>query len=100
MRRAASGSTPIDRGFAMKAYRVKVLSTSGAWGDQGTPLYPPASGTLPTDLTPSCMSCHKSHGNQNPFGLIYATGSAPIGENGDGSFADLCKQCHIQGYVY
>jgi predicted CXXCH cytochrome family protein len=102
MRRAASGSTPIDRGFAMKAYRVKVMSQSGFWGAQGTPLYPLQTGqtALPTDMTPSCFSCHKSHGSTKPFGLIYATGGFDFGENGDGIYQDLCKQCHIQGHSW
>lgn len=94
MYRAAGSTSPV-RGFASKAYRVKVMSQSGTWGTDGTAW---GSTGYPTDLTPSCMSCHKSHGNQNPFGLIYATGTAPIGENGDGQYQDLCKQCHGQGY--
>lgn len=100
MFRPTSSSTPITRGFATKSYRVKVMSSLGDWGTQGTPLYVDASSVLPTDLTPGCVSCHKSHGNKNPFGLVFATGTAPMTENGDGAYPDLCKQCHIQGYVY
>ncbi len=36
-----------------------------------------------TELTPSCMSCHKSHGNQNAFGLIYMVGTGTVTEQGD-----------------
>lgn len=52
-----------------------------------------------TDANPSCMSCHKAHGNNNPFGLIYMTGTGTIDEQGDGGTAqrDLCGQCHTQG---
>jgi hypothetical protein len=56
-----------------------------------------------TALTPTCISCHKGHGNQNAFGLIYMLGSdrggGTITEQGDGgtSVRDLCKQCHVQG---
>ena len=67
--------------------RVKVMSPTGVW-----------SGPL-TDLTPSCMTCHKSHGNQNPFGLIYMDDDAGgITEEGtaSGEFQDLCRQCHVQ----
>jgi hypothetical protein len=51
-------------------------------------------------LTPSCMSCHKGHGNQNAFGLIYMAGSGPVTEEGDSTgtaLRDLCRQCHGQG---
>ncbi len=79
--------------FSGHAYRVQVMSASGDWGTWGA-----AWATAPTDLTPSCMSCHKAHGNQNAFGLIWATGTANWGENGDGSqYIDLCGQCHVQG---
>ena len=54
-----------------------------------------------TDLTPSCMSCHKSHGNQNAFGLIYMLGSGTVTEQGDqapgGDMRNTCRQCHTQG---
>lgn len=82
--------------FTAKPYRVKVMSPTGNWG--------PGDGTAwagaPTDLTPSCFSCHKGHGNQNAFGLIFATGAGPIGEEGDAAGVatrDLCHQCHGQG---
>ena len=87
----ASGG--IYQGIAANAYRVKVMSPTGVWGTQGTVW----GAAAPNDLTPSCFSCHKSHGNQNAFGLIFATGSQPITENGDGQYRDLCRQCHSQG---
>lgn len=53
-----------------------------------------------TSATPSCMSCHKAHGNKNPFGLIYmartATTRTEEGSSG-GVLRDLCGQCHVQG---
>lgn len=50
-------------------------------------------------FTPSCFSCHKSHGNQNAFGLIYMKGTGPVTEQGDDGtkMADLCHQCHGMG---
>jgi hypothetical protein len=60
-------------------------------------------------MTPSCFTCHKSHGNKNGFGLIWfvdntTTGPNPpatptdITEEGDGgAYRDLCRQCHTQG---
>ncbi|UCH83912.1 MAG: cytochrome c3 family protein [Candidatus Latescibacterota bacterium] len=73
--------------FTNHTNRVKVMSASGVWS-------PPAA-----DNTPSCMSCHKAHGNQNAFGLIYMSGSGTVTEEGDTgtSSKDLCKQCHVQG---
>lgn len=67
--------------------KVKMMSTSGTW-----------TGTS-TDLTPSCMSCHKGHGNKNAFGLIYMAATGTRTEQGvDGALhKDLCRQCHTQG---
>lgn len=69
--------------------RVKVMDSQGLW-----------SGTAADNtVTPSCMSCHKAHGNRNPFGLIFMTGTgATVTEEGDGGvYKDLCRQCHSQG---
>ena len=66
---------------------VKVMSPVGNW-------------TLPVaaGVTPSCFSCHKSHGNKNGFGLIYMAGTGTVTEEGDGGvYKDLCRQCHVQG---
>ena len=62
------------------------MSASGNW----------ATGT---DVTPSCFSCHKAHGNKNPFGLIYMSGTGTVTEQGDTggrALEDLCRQCHSQ----
>jgi hypothetical protein len=71
---------------------VKVMSETGNWSSTST------------DVTPSCMTCHKAHGNKNPFGLIYMEGTgANVTEEGDDGVTNgrgaknLCKQCHIQG---
>jgi len=67
--------------------KVKMMSTSGDWtGGNG-------------DLTPSCMSCHKGHGNKNAFGLIWMASTGTRSEQGvDGAvYKDLCRQCHSQG---
>lgn len=61
-----------------------------------------------TNSSPFCLTCHKAHGNQNPFGLIFLNRSATSvdeqGGYGSGQTADLqtgyrnlCGQCHIQG---
>jgi len=66
--------------------KVKVMAAGGDWDN-------------PTNPTPSCMTCHKAHGNQNAFGLIYMSGTGTVTEEGDDgtSAKDLCKQCHVQG---
>ena len=79
--------------FGEKLYRVRVMSPTGDWGTQGQAWL-----TAPADLTPTCLSCHKAHGNKRAFGLIYAKGGSALGEDGDGTSArELCMQCHVQG---
>jgi cytochrome c553 len=69
-----------------------------------------------TDATPGCVTCHKAHGNQNPFGLFFLSrnvtgGTAAITEQGGYNTSDppemangygigyreMCGQCHSQG---
>jgi len=98
---AADGAHSSLEVFRNKAYRVKVMSPSGDWGAQGS-IWPAA----PTNLTPTCLTCHKAHGNQNPFGLIFLKGTGPITEEGDADgnsssnagvgMRSLCAQCHVQ----
>lgn len=59
--------------------------------------------TAYTNSSPGCISCHKAHGNQNPFGLILmARLSGTISEEGTTTdvkvgIRNLCGQCHVQG---
>lgn len=79
--------------FSNKLYRVRVMA-NGNWGTQGSAWTDAAT----YGPTPTCLSCHKAHGNARSFGLIYAEGTTALGENGDGTSArDLCRQCHVQG---
>jgi hypothetical protein len=73
---------------------------------------------LQADATPGCVTCHKAHGNQNPFGLFLLHGdTATITEDGGygqaGSLGEtesiagygvglmnLCGQCHAQGISF
>jgi len=73
--------------FQANTNQVKVMSASGDWTGANA------------DLTPSCMTCHKAHGNQNAFGLIFMAGTGTVTEEGDSGtqVKDLCKQCHVQG---
>jgi hypothetical protein len=61
-----------------------------------------------TDASPGCVSCHKAHGNQNPFGLIFLNRSAASQDEQGGyatgqtadlqqGYRNLCGQCHGQG---
>lgn len=79
------------RVFASHRNRVKVMSSSGDWSTPGP------------DVTPTCISCHKAHGNDNPFGLIYRSGRGRLTENGDSegrALEDLCRQCHAEDSTF
>jgi hypothetical protein len=74
--------------FTGNTNRVKVMDSQGLW--DGT--------AADNTVTPSCFSCHKSHGNKNSFGLIFMAGTGTVTEEGDGGiYKDLCRQCHSQG---
>jgi hypothetical protein len=76
--------------FAGHTNKVKVMTTTEDWD-------PDSTGAV-TDHTPSCFSCHKSHGNQNAFGLVFMEGTGTVDEQGDDgtTVKDLCEQCHVQ----
>jgi hypothetical protein len=68
--------------------RVKVMSEVGTWF--------PAGG----DTTPTCITCHRAHGNGNRGGLIFRSGTGVPTEDGDtggNAQGDLCRQCHGSG---
>ncbi len=87
---AGGGHSSLTR-FAGKVNQVHAMSPTGqrAGGYNGTD----------TGVTPSCMSCHKGHGNQNPFGLIFMLGTGTITEQGDAGVdaRNTCRQCHGMG---
>jgi hypothetical protein len=88
---AAGGGHSSLSQFNGLANNVQVMSPTGQ--------KPPYDTTTDAGLTPSCFSCHKGHGNQNAFGLIYMIGTGTITEQGDNGTQerDLCRQCHRQG---
>lgn len=70
-----------------------------------------------TDASPGCVTCHKAHGNQNPFGLFLLHGNASAVDEDGGypaagigateniagygvGLMNLCGQCHAQGISY
>jgi hypothetical protein len=71
--------------------KVKVMSEVGVWDPAGS------------DVTVTCISCHKAHGNGNAFGLIYRSGTGTLTENGDtngSQLEHLCAQCHGQASFF
>ncbi|MFC1713265.1 cytochrome c3 family protein [Candidatus Poribacteria bacterium] len=77
--------------------RLKVMDPNGDWGDDavGDPWL-----DANADLTATCITCHKAHGNKNAFGLIYMLGTgATVDEEGDDGDnpTQMCQQCHVQG---
>lgn len=51
----------------------------------------------------SCMTCHKAHGSDHPFGLIYDNRTTTALEDGTGTgsgqIRTTCKHCHDKGLV-
>jgi hypothetical protein len=94
---ATGGHTQLARFLGKAPNQVQVMSPAGhrpgATGATG------AYTTTDVDLTASCMSCHKGHGNKNAFGLIYMLGTGTVSEEGDNGVdaRNLCRQCHRQG---
>ena len=75
--------------FNSHTNRVKVMDSQNLWnGTAGD-----------NTVTPSCFSCHRSHGTKNGFGLIYMAGTGTVTEEGDDgtTVKELCRQCHVQG---
>jgi hypothetical protein len=72
--------------------KVKVMSpVDGGWDPAGP------------NVTVTCISCHKAHGNGNAFGLIYRSGSGTLTEDGDANgsqLENLCGQCHVQAGAF
>jgi len=71
---------------------VKVMTATENWE--------PNVDTDVTDHTPSCFTCHKGHGNQNAFGLVYMnalSGAKTEEGTSGGTYRNLCNQCHAQG---
>lgn len=80
--------------YAGHTAKVKVMSATGDWTG------------ATAGITPTCISCHKAHGNGNAFGLIFRKGTDPltaITENGSTNgtqLEHLCGQCHGQASFF
>ena len=104
---ASIGAIPDGQHSSIAQYnaaqaRVHVMSNSSTdyFANPGAGTFTVADG-----LTPSCFSCHKAHGNQNPFGLIFLDPTStivteegsPAGSTSTGAgLRNLCSQCHTQ----
>lgn len=88
---AGSGHSVLSRFVAEGANQTQVMSPTGVRAGSYT--------AANTDLSPSCFSCHKGHGNQNAFGLVYMLGSGTIDEEGDAGtdMRNTCRACHSMG---
>ncbi len=84
-------SAGVFAGDSTKTNWVKVMTATENWE--------PSDPANVTDHTPSCFTCHKAHGNQNAFGLVFMEPTGTVTEEGtaSGQYVDLCKQCHVQG---
>lgn len=94
---SAGGHSSLTRYVAQPGFKAKVYTTNY---------------TTFADATPGCVSCHKGHGNANPFGLIFTSHTGLTGydtgypEEGNYNYnantyqqgyRNLCGQCHGQG---
>jgi hypothetical protein len=88
---AGGGHSAVSQLVADGANQVQCLSPTGVRAGSYT--------AANTDLTPSCMTCHKGHGNKNAFGLVYMVGTGTITEEGDNGtdMRNTCRACHRQG---
>jgi len=88
---ALTGGHSSKSRFVLDGVWPKVMTATENWQ--------PTNSNDVTDHTPSCFSCHKSHGNQNAFGLLFLGSTLPVTEEGTsgGQYRDTCRQCHSQG---
>lgn len=80
-------------GGPIKVNWVKVMTATNNWEPNDPTM-------VGWDYSPSCFSCHKSHGNQNAFGLVYMNplaGTKTEEGTNPGTYRNLCNQCHSQG---
>lgn len=114
------GSVAVMEGFIRHPTSKTVIGTAGTQGYGGHSALSRYAGattkvkvyandrTAWTDATPGCVTCHKAHGNQNPFGLVFLSRTAAsVGEEGGygaaqlqtqaTGYRNLCGQCHSQG---
>jgi len=86
--------------YNSKTNQVKVMSENAGWD---------AVSFSADDATPTCVSCHKAHGNGNAYGLILRSGVGTLTVDGDTGATNsstgavmehLCGQCHVQAAAF
>lgn len=101
-------TSPVGDGTGFVRHPTGVVKVAGAGttfntqkGAQTLKVYQMGASIDINNDSPGCVSCHKAHGNNNPFALIYpdrVNGTVPS-EEGGGIYKDLCKSCHSMGGV-
>jgi predicted CXXCH cytochrome family protein len=89
-------------GFAGKTNYPHVMDPNGLWTyESGADVGISAANLLAKGYVPTCLTCHKAHGDQNPFALIMMADTGTVTEEGTvgGTLPNLCQQCHIQGGI-
>jgi len=98
----AAGAQGFGGHSSLAQFNVGNTTKVKVWDSTGGP-----TGTY-TNPSPGCITCHKGHGNANPFGLIFLSRNA-TSVNDEGGFGagqtpslnqgmrNLCGQCHSQG---
>lgn len=77
---------------------AKIVSFASATAASNLKLYQATSTPTAATDSPGCLTCHKAHGNNNPFALIYPSPTAAdTTEEGSGAYKTLCKSCHSMG---
>lgn len=77
---------------------VKIGAFSSATAASNLKIYQLAATQNAATDSPGCLTCHKAHGNNNPFALIYPSPTgADTTEEGNGAYKTLCKSCHGMG---
>jgi cytochrome c553 len=77
---------------------AKIGSFSSATAAANLKIYQTAAVQNAATDSPGCLTCHKAHGNNNPFALVYPSPTgADTTEEGNGAYKTLCKSCHGMG---
>lgn len=101
------GASPVADATGFVKHPTSIVTVAGAgttweavgnFGKTNLKVYTELGDNAGATSSPGCLSCHKAHGNNNPFALIYPSRTVvDTDEEGDGIYKDLCKSCHPMG---